>query len=72
MKKILRLTEGDLHNFIKESIKNVLSELDWKTYASAARKMMSLGQTTLIQHINGIGLMISEMLLVTHLTKNMG
>lgn len=38
MKKILRLTEGDLHNFIGESIKNVLSELDWKTYASAARK----------------------------------
>lgn len=38
MKKILRLTEGDLHNFIEESIKNVLSELDWKTYASAARK----------------------------------
>ena len=35
----VRLTESQLHNVIKESIKQVLSELDWKTYANAADKM---------------------------------
>jgi hypothetical protein len=38
MKKIIRLTESDLHNIIKESVNNILSELDWKTYMNAARK----------------------------------
>ena len=31
MKKIVRLTEGDLHKVIKESVNKVLTELDWKT-----------------------------------------
>lgn len=35
----VRLTESQLHNVIKESVKQVLTELDWKTYANAANKM---------------------------------
>ena len=31
MKKIVRLTEGDLHRIIKESVNNIITELDWKT-----------------------------------------
>ena len=34
MSKVIRLTESDLHNMIKEAI----NELDWRTYASAAKK----------------------------------
>lgn len=37
-KKLIRLTEGDLHRIIKESVNKVLNELDWKTYDNAARK----------------------------------
>lgn len=37
-KNRIRLTESDLHRVIKESVKKVLNELDWKTYANAARK----------------------------------
>ena len=37
-KKLIRLTESDLHKIIKESVNKVLTELDWKTYASAANK----------------------------------
>lgn len=36
-KQVIRLTESDLHRVIKESVNNILSELDWKTYANAAR-----------------------------------
>ena len=42
-KKIVHLTEGQLHNVIKESVKQVLSELDWKTYMNAARKSYEPG-----------------------------
>ena len=35
MKKI-RLSEAMLRNIVKESVKNVLSEINWKTYADAA------------------------------------
>lgn len=38
MKKITRLTESQLHNVIKESVRQVLSELDWKTYDSNAKE----------------------------------
>lgn len=34
----VRLTESQLHNVIKESVKQVLSELNWKTYQNAAKK----------------------------------
>lgn len=37
-KNILRLTENDLKKLVMESAKKILSELDWKTYASAAMK----------------------------------
>ena len=30
-KQILKLTENDLHNIIKESVNKILSELDWRT-----------------------------------------
>ena len=35
MKRIIRLTENDLHRIVKESVNKVLTELDWKTYANA-------------------------------------
>lgn len=38
MKNRIRLTETQLHQVIKESVGKVLSELDWRTYASAAKK----------------------------------
>jgi hypothetical protein len=37
-KKTIKLTESDLHKIIKESVNNILTELDWKTYINAARK----------------------------------
>ena len=37
MKKI-RVTESALRQIVKESVNKVLTELDWKTYANAARK----------------------------------
>lgn len=37
-KNIVRLTENDLNQIVTESVKRVISELDWKTYANAARK----------------------------------
>lgn len=38
MKNRIRLTESDLHKIVKESVNRMLTELDWKTYASAAEK----------------------------------
>ena len=32
------ITKSDLHNLINESVNKVLTELDWRTYASAAKK----------------------------------
>ena len=37
-KKVIRLTEGDIHRIVKESVNKVLTELDWRTYANAAKK----------------------------------
>lgn len=36
-KNIIKLTESQLHNIIKESVNKVLSEADWKTFLNAAR-----------------------------------
>jgi hypothetical protein len=36
--RTIKLTESDLHKVIKESVNNILTELDWKTYANAAKK----------------------------------
>lgn len=43
-KQVIRLTEGDLHKIIKESVKNIISELDWKTYQNARRKANEKGE----------------------------
>ena len=44
MKRKIRLTESDLHNIIKESVKKILSEgFDWKTAMNAARKAEAAG-----------------------------
>ena len=37
-KQLIRLTEGDLHRIVKESVNQILTELDHRTYASAAQK----------------------------------
>ena len=42
-KKLIRLTEQDLHRIVKESVNKVLTELDWKTYANAEKKARSKG-----------------------------
>lgn len=41
-KKIMRLTESDLHNIIKESVSQILNELNWKTKYNAGRKEQDL------------------------------
>ena len=38
MKKLIRLTEGDLHRIVEGSVRRALNELDWRTYDSAMRK----------------------------------
>ena len=38
MKKIIRLTETDLHNMVKESVNRILNEIDPRTASSAAQK----------------------------------
>lgn len=43
-KKLVKLTETDLHRIIKESVNKVLTELDWRTYASAAEKRAQQGK----------------------------
>jgi hypothetical protein len=37
----VRLTEGQLHNVIRESVNQILNELDWKTYYNAAHKKLT-------------------------------
>lgn len=41
-KNVMRLTEAQLHKVIKESVRQVLSELNWKTYANAAKKQLNI------------------------------
>lgn len=43
-KRIVRLTEGQLHNIIAESVNQILSELDWKSNMNAARKLRARGE----------------------------
>ena len=38
MKRKIKLTESQLHNIISESVQEILSELDWRTYQSAFEK----------------------------------
>lgn len=35
---LIRITESDLHNMVKESVNKILTELDWKTYMNASRR----------------------------------
>ena len=42
-KKVIRLTENDLHNMNSEAVKVALNELDPRTYASAAEKARMKG-----------------------------
>ena len=38
MNKSIKLTESELHEFIAENVRNIISELDWRTYTSAYEK----------------------------------
>ena len=40
-KKLIRLTEQDLHNIVKESVNKVLTELDWTTYSNYQKGRMA-------------------------------
>lgn len=37
-RQLINLTESDLHKIVRESVNKVLTELDWRTYANAAKK----------------------------------
>lgn len=37
-KQVIKITESNLHKIVKESVNKVLTELDWRTYANAAKK----------------------------------
>lgn len=54
-KNRIRLTESQLHNVIKESVKQVLSELDWKTYANAGKKAGKGGDISTQREMNPEG-----------------
>ena len=41
MKQTIKLTESELHRVIKESVNNILSELDWRTADIAHKQAMS-------------------------------
>ena len=45
-KNIIRLTESDLKRVISESVKQIISELDWKTYQNAANKRLRQSRET--------------------------
>ena len=42
----IRLTESSLKEIVAESVKNVLTELDWRTYDSARKKAVSRANST--------------------------
>lgn len=41
----IKLTESQLKQIVNESVRNVLSELDWRTYQTAANKANHLSDT---------------------------
>lgn len=43
-KQIIKITESDLHKIVKKSINNVLTELDWRTYATAQKRDAQIQQ----------------------------
>ena len=40
MKRTIKLRESELKRMIAESVKGAINELDWKTYANAAKKRL--------------------------------
>lgn len=50
MKKLIRLTEGDLHRIVENSVRKTLNELDWKTYRNAAIKSRENGDDWSVKH----------------------
>ena len=49
-KNTIRLNESQLHNMISESVKQVLSEVDWKTAVNAANKSRKNLQRYALNH----------------------
>ena len=43
MKQLIRLTESALHNLIAEATQEILSEMDWRTWGSAAQQSFDRG-----------------------------
>ena len=43
-KQVIRLREGDLHKIIKESVNNILSEVNYKTLANAEKEARRRGE----------------------------
>lgn len=54
-KNKIRLTESQLHRVIRESVKQALSELDWKTYANAGKKAGEGGDISAQREMNPKG-----------------
>lgn len=42
----IKLTESELHRIVKESVQEVLNELDWRTYDSARTKALDKANNT--------------------------
>ncbi|MBR5504406.1 MAG: hypothetical protein IKV87_08195 [Methanobrevibacter sp.] len=43
--KVIKLTEAELHQIIRESVDSLLAELDWRTYANASNKAFEKAKT---------------------------
>lgn len=52
-KKLIRLTESDLHHIVTESVNKILTELDWKTYMNAARGRQQQGNYDAANNLSG-------------------
>ena len=39
-KQVIKINESQIRKIVAESVRNVLSEIDWKTYANAAKKRL--------------------------------
>lgn len=50
MKQLIRLTEGDLHRIVENSVRKTLNELDWRTYRNAAIKSRENGDDWSVEH----------------------
>ena len=48
----IKLTESQLNKILAESVKNVLTELDWKTYANAAKKRAQQNKPNAVRQLD--------------------